>query len=240
MKRIRRPRETKEIVRFWWEIYRELKRNKRLRVGLNLDDAMRARSEFYRAWGDVAKPTFEEWWRAHRTLFIEAPSVEEVPGAAFERKQYHLYLAINLQKPPSKLVPQIAERIRRLQKRQALLREGCKRKSRRQAQFRYNEATEIHLPTFREQYRFFKYVYIPEFYPRTLANYGKAKMDSLGAGRKLWAATMQYYRGKKKPKYLRLYDSLTPTHKQTALRNLRRYVQRLDMLCARVAHGQFP
>ncbi len=237
MKRMRRPRKTKEIVRFWWDIYRELNRNKRLRAELKLDDAMDAHSEFYRAWGDVTKPTFEAWWKEHRELFIEAPSVTEVSGAAFERKPNHLYLAINCAKPYSKLVPQIKDRIKRLQKSQTLLLEGRKRKSKRQAKFRYNEATEIHLPTFREQYRFFKYVYVPERYPRgSYREWGKHQMDSLGAGTKLWRAAAKHYKGKKKPKYLRLSDTPTPT----TLRNLRRYVQRINTLCERVAHGQFP
>lgn len=232
MKRIRRPRQTKEIIRFWWEIYRELVRNRRLVIGLELSAAMRANRERYRAWNDVTAVTFEAWWGTHRQLFIEAPSVEELTMTEFTRKPHHLYLAINLAKPPSKLLPHIAERITRLQTKQALLRDGHKRKSKRQATVRYNEATEIHLPTFREQYRFFKYVYIPELYPSSLDHL----KDSLGAGKKLWNAAATHYKGKKKPKYLQL--SATPT--PTALRNLRRYVQRLDLLCARVAAGQFP
>ena len=186
----------------------------------------------YRSWGDVTTVTFEAWWKAHRELFIEASSVEELTHAEFTRKPNHLYLAINLTKPPSKLIPQITERITRLQTKQALLRDGHKRKSKRVAECRYNEATEIHLPTFREQYRFFKYVYIPELYPASLDQL----KDSLGAGKKLWNAAVKHYKSKKKPKYLRL--SATPT--PTTLRNLRRYVQRLDLLVARVAAGQFP
>lgn len=233
--RIRRPRKTKEIICFWWEIYRELVRNKRLCSERGVTDTMDECRERYRAWGDVTKTTFDAWWKEHRELFIEEPSIQELSGDKIERREKHLYIAVNLTKPCSKLIPQIEERIKRYQEQQGLLRIGHKRKSKRQAQFRYNEGTEIHLPTFREQYRFFKYVYIPELYTG-----GVRKMDSLGAGRKLWKAAAKYYRGKKKPKYLRLSGSLTPTQQQTTLRNLRRYVQRLDLLCVRVAHGQFP
>jgi len=240
MKRIRRPRRTKEIVRFWWEIYRELKCNRRLAAGLELEKAIADSKEKYLPWGDVTVETFEAWWKSHREMFIEQPSVEEIRDAAFERKPHHLYLAINLEKPPSKLIPPIKERIKRLQKAHGLLRENHKRKAKqRQAQFRYNERTEIHLPTFREQYRFFKYVYIPVLYPHgAYHHWGQQKMESSGGGQKLWKAAVRYYRGKKKPKYLRLSGAPTPT--ATALRNLRRYVQRLNTLCERVASGQFP
>lgn len=237
MKRIRRPRKTKEIIRFWWEIYRELVRNKRLVAELELAEAMEAHKERYRAWGDVTQTTFEAWWVKKRDLFIEQPSVKELSGETIERKPDHLYLAINLKKPYSKLIPKITERITRLQKAKALLQEGKKRKSKRQAQVCYNDDAEIHLPTFREQFRFFKYVYVPERYPRgSYREWGKHQMDSLGAGTKLWRAAAKHYKGKKKPKYLRLSDTPTPT----ALRNLRRYVQRINTLCERVAHGQFP
>ena len=239
MTRIRRPRKTKEIIRFWWEIYRELMCNRRLRGGLGVTDVMDQYADRYRVWGDVTKTTFEMWWKEHRELFIEEPSVQELSGDKIERKDKHLYLAINLTKTLSKLIPQIQERIKRYQMQQGLLLGGHKRKSKRQAQFRYNEQTEIHLPTFREQHRFFKNVYIPELYPHGSSQQW-GKLDSLGAGRKLWQAASKYYRGKKKPKYLRLSGALTPTQQQTALRNLRRYVQRLDLLCERVAHGQFP
>ena len=240
MTRIRRPRNTKEIICFWWEIYRELVWNTRLCGGLGVTDAMDLYRDRYRAWGDVTKTTFEAWWNEHRELFIEEPSVQELSGDKIERREKHLYLAINLTKVPSKLIPQIKERIERHQKQQGLLRVGHKRKSKRQAQFRYNEQTEIHLPTFREQYRFFKYVYVPEFYPRSSqAQWGKMDYSSQG-GQKLWKAAEKYYRGKKKPKYLRFSDDLTPTQRQTALRNLRRYVQRINSLCEHVAHGVFP
>lgn len=240
MPRIRRPRKTKEIICFWWEIYRELMWNKRLRVELGVTDAMDAHRERYREWGDVTKTTFEVWWNEHRELFIEEPSVQELSGDKIERREKHLYLAINLMKTQDKLIPQIKDRIERYQQQQGLLRDGHKRKSLRKAQFLYNEKTEIHLPTFREQYRFFKYVYVPEFYPRSShEQWGKMDFSSQG-GQKLWKAAAKYYRGKKKPKYLRFSGDLTPTQRQTALRNLRRYIQRINSLCEHVASGQFP
>jgi hypothetical protein len=237
MQRIRRPRNTREIIRFWWAIYRELQCNRRLVGGLALEKAMADSNEKYRPWGDLTAETFDAWWKSHREMFIEQPSVEDISKAPFDRKPHHLYLSINLQKPPSKLIPPIMERIKRLQKAHGLLRENHKRKARRQAQFRYNEGAEIHLPTFREQYRFFKYVYIPVLYPRgNYQHWGKQEMESTGGGQKLWKAAVRYYRGKKKPQYLRLSGAPTPS----TLRNLRRYIQRINILCERVAHGQFP
>jgi hypothetical protein len=215
--------------------------NKRLCGGLGVIDAMDLHRDRYRRWGDVTKISFETWWKEHRELFIEEPSVQDLSGDKIERREKHLYLAINLTKPAYKLIPQIQDRITRLQQAGGYLQDGHKRKSKRQAQFPYDERTEIHLPTFREQYRFFKYVYIPELYPPgSYRDWRDRPMDSLGAGQKLWEATAKYYRGKKKPKYLRFSSDLTPVQRQTALRNLRRYVHRINSLCEHVAHGQFP
>lgn len=247
MKRIRRPRDTKEIVEFWWEIYRALVMNTRLLGGLipedsaatteapDLNDVFEDKQKtFYAPWGDVTTTTFEAWWKTHRDMFIEEAAIQEVPNETTTRSPTRLYVSINLKKPHSKLIPKLTEWIVERQKKQGLLQSG-KRKSQREALFKYDEETEIHLPTFREQFRFFKYVYIPELYTG-----GMRKMDSLGAGRKLWKASLRHYRGKPKPKYLRLGSNLTPVQKASVVRTLRRYVVRLDDMCRHVVHGQFP
>jgi hypothetical protein len=237
-KRIRRPRDTKEIVAFWWEIYRALVMNSRVLGGVGGEDIKDAfedkRKSFYGPWGDVSNSTFEAWWKIHRNMFIEEAAIQEVPNEKISRSPTRLYVSINLKKPHSKLIPQLREWIVARQTKQGLLQSG-KRKSRRKARFRYNERTEIHLPTFRELHRFFKYVYLPELYPPQ----GKGG-DQEMKGMNLWKAALRHYRGKPRPKYLRLGNNLTPEQKASVLRTLRRYVVRLDDMCRHVAYGQFP
>lgn len=247
MKRIRRPRDTKEIVRFWWEIYRALVTNSRLLGGLitenssattkapDLDDVFKdKRKTFYGPWGDVTNTTFEAWWKLHRDMFIEEAAIQEVPNERIPRSPTRLYVSINLKKPPSKLISQLTDWIAKRQIKQGLL-QSSKRKSKREARFRYNERTEIHLPTFRELRRFFKYVYLPELYP-PLGKGGGQEM----IGMNLWNAARRRYRGKLKPKYLRLGSNVPPRQMTSVLRTLKRYVVRLDDMCRRVASGQFP
>ena len=247
MKRIRRPRDTKEIVTFWWEIYKALVTNPRLlggllpttidptSKGLDLIDTFKVkRQKFYEPWGDVANTTFETWWKLHRHMFIEEAAIQEVPNEKISRSPTHLYVSINLKKPHTKLISQLREWIVKRQTKQELLQIG-KRKSNREAKFRYNEWKEIHLPTFRDQYRFFKYVYLPVLYP--LRGQG-GDLEMIGMN--LWKAALRHYRGKPKPKYLRLGSNLTPVQKASVVRTLRRYVVRLDDMCRHVVHGQFP
>jgi len=247
MKRIRRPRDTKEIVAFWWDIYQALVTNRRLLGGLitensptttkapDLDDVFEdKRKTFYEPWGDVTNMTFEAWWKFHRDMFIEEGAIQEVPNEKISRSPTRLYVSINLKKPHSKLISQLREWIVKRQKKQGLLQSG-KRKSKREARFRYNERTEIHLPTFRELHRFFKYVYLPVLYPT-----GGQGGDQEMIGMNLWKAALRHYSGKPKPKYLRLGSNLTPVQKTSVLRTLRRYVVRLDDMCRHVAYGQFP
>ena len=244
--RIRRPRETKEIIAFWWEIYRALVTNKRLLGGLptantpDLDDVFKVkRKTYYEPWGDVTNTTFDAWWRLHREKCIEEAAIQEIPNEKIERTPTRLYLSINLKKPKSTLLDKLEEWIVERQTRQGLLKVG-KRKPKREALIRYNEAMQIHLPTFREQYRFFKYVYLPELYPTGNLQQVTGEMSNV-AGMNLWKAAQRYYRGKPKPKYLKLGNSnLTRVQKESALRTLRRYVIRLDDMCRHVAHGQFP
>jgi hypothetical protein len=206
---------------------------------LDLRDAFKVkRQTFYEPWGDVINTTFEAWWKLHRDMFIEEASIQEVPNEKISRSTTRLYVSINLKKPPSKLISQLREWIVGRQTKQGLL-QSSKRKSKREARFRYNERTEIHLPTFREQYRFFKYVYLPELYPTgNLQERKGVELEMMGMN--LWKAALRHYRGKPKPKYLRLGSNLTPVQKTSVLRTLRRYVVRLDDMCRHVAHGQFP
>jgi hypothetical protein len=252
MKRVRRPRDTKEIVEFWWEIYQALVTNRRLSGVLisensattttapDLRDVFKdKRKTFYAPWGDVTNASnFEAWWRQHREMFIEEAAIQEVPNEKISRSPTRLYVSINLKKPHTKLTSQLTDWIVKRQAKQGLLQSG-KRKSRREVQFRYSEETEIHLPTFRELRRFFKYVYLPELYPTGNLQKGKGE-DLEMIGMNLWKAALRQYRGKPKPKYLRLGNNLTPVQNASVLRTLRRYVVRLDDMCRHVAHGQFP
>ncbi len=257
MTRVRRPRDTQEIVAFWWEIYRALVKDSRLvgrflpttndpdsktpkaidstTKGPYLDDVFKdKRKTFYEPWGDVTNTTFEAWWKLHREMFIEEAAIQEVPNETITRSPTRLYVSINLNKPHSKLTSQLSEWIVKRQTKQGLLRSG-KRKSRREARFRYNERTEIHLPTFRELHRFFKYVYLPE-----LVSTGGQGGGQEMKGMNLWKATRRNFSGKLKPKYLRLGSNLTPVQKASVLKNLGRYVERLDDMCRHVANGMFP
>ena len=92
MKRIRRPRDTKEIVAFWWEIYRALVMNSRLLGGVGGEDIKDVfkdkRKTFYEPWGDVTNETkFEAWWKLHRDMFIEEAAIQEVP----QRNDYSVF-----------------------------------------------------------------------------------------------------------------------------------------------------
>lgn len=238
MTRTHRPRQTKEIIRFWWTIYRELTCNQRMRRVLGLEVALRHSRSRYQAWGTITAQTeFEEWWKEHRTKFIEEPSIQELSDDTIVRKPKHLYVSINLEKSVSRLLAALKGHIQRGQTKQGLEAIGQKRKFRRQASVRYNERVQIHLPTFREEYRFFKYVYAPLLFGPTDSWIGD-EGDAKGAGIKLWKKTEAYYRGKKKPKFLQGSVNGKPT--PSALRTLRRYVQRLKLLCGRVAFGKFP
>ena len=239
MKRIRRPRDTKEIVAFWWEIYRALVMNSRLLGGVGGEDIKDVfkdkRKTFYEPWGDVTNETkFEAWWKLHRDMFIEKAAIQEVPNEMITRSSTRLYVSINLKKPHSKLTSKLTDWIVERQTKQGLLQDG-KLKSKREVRFRYNERTQIHLPTFRELHRFFMHVYLPELYPP-----GGQGGDQEMIGMNLWKKALQHYRGKQKPKYLRLGNNLTPEQKASVLRTLRRYVVRLDDMCRHVAYGQFP
>jgi len=244
-KRIRRPRDTKEIVAFWWEIYRALVMNNRILGRLMTPDGPDLRDvfdekqkTFYDPWGDVINTTFEAWWKLHRHMFIEEAAIQEVPNEKTARSSTRLYVSINLKKSASKLARKLGKWIVERQRKQGLLDNG-KVKPKREARFRYDEEMQIHLPTFREEYRFFKYVYLPEIYPTGGLPQGKAGLSE-AAGMNLLKAAQRHYRGKPKPKFLKLESGLTPVQKASALRALRRYVLRLDKMCRRVAHGQFP
>jgi hypothetical protein len=122
-----------------------------------------------------------------------------------------------------------------------LLLDGQRQKFRRQAAVRYNEATQIHLPSFREQYRFFKYFYIPRLFgPAVSREWLGAEKDAKYGGIKLWQKAVAYYRGKKKPKFLKFAKPPMGKQRVSALKALRRYIKRLELYCERVASGQFP
>lgn len=242
MKRIRRQHRTREIVRFWFEIYQALKCNAYLRETLRLESALQGSEQKYRLWGNVTGTTeFEQWWKEHRESFIEAPSVQVLTSDKIERKPKHLYLSISLEKAPTKLLAALKGKIQQEQARQGMRLDGQKQKFRRQAAVRYNEATQIHLPSFREEYRFFRYFYIRQLFgPDAKHEWLGDDTDAKYGGIELWKKAADYYQGKKKPKFLKF--SKTPTGKQraSALKALRRYIKRLELYCERVASGQFP
>ena len=246
-KRIRRSRDTQEIVRFWWTIYRELIVNRRLRGGLsekNLDleeTFKRKRKEFYAAWGDVTQTTYVAWWKKHREMFIEEAAIQSVANEVTTRSASRLYVSINLKKSHSALLRTLSSYIVTEQKKRGLAQQDrsvadrSKRIGKREAQFRYNERTEIHLPTFRALYNFFRFVYVEVLY--------KDQADLTGdvmKGQTLLDATKRRYAGKAMPKYLQLNRTATQQQRRSVLRTLRRYVLKLDDLVLRVASGQFP
>lgn len=261
-KRIRRTRDTQEIVRFWWTIYRELVTNRRLLGGLlETYDRMKKGSKrrdldlytvfmnnrekekekgFYAPWGDVTQVTFVAWWKDHRELFIEEPIIQKVPNEGVERAKDRLYVSLNLKKPHYKLLSALRSYILAEQKRLGLCQFDTsavhsKRKAKREVKFRYNEDPEIHLPTFRELYRFFTTVYVPVLYSDQADLTGDVMK-----GKTLLTATRRQFAGKPMPAYLQLSRTATPQQQRSVLKTLRRYVLKLDSLCVRVALGEFP
>lgn len=85
----------KAKVRHWFNFYRLALKSSDPKIQANLAKSR----DFYKAWGDVEKVSYDDWWRKNSSLFHERQLFEVLEGS-FKTGDGFLYLKVPYSSPP--------------------------------------------------------------------------------------------------------------------------------------------
>jgi hypothetical protein len=210
----------KQGFRLWFEFYK-------LALGepALASEAEKTRS-FYEPWGDVGAQTFDRWWVEKRHLFGET-AVRQVNRIGDEPDA--VYLAVPLQQPLIRSMRQVKEIIeaRQLEVAKAVGIEGRRTKAAGVGQFHLTPGVEFRHTTVKDV------LLVYQLY----AAQGKPKVNA-----KFLEKIQEFYRSRPRAKRVPIQFATDPKspNMESALRSIRRYVERAEELMLAAAKGEFP
>lgn len=212
----------KEAFRLWFEYLRIARQSRDAKI----KSALVVSEPYYRPWEMDKAEKFDPWWKIHGHLFEEKFAVRELKAGEAPLDPDALLVEIPLTQSPTILTKKVKAIIQAaFDARERTERKGKKKPT---AYYRLTEGSEPKFDAVREMLSVYRDVHL--------------KNPSL-KGEKLLDAAHQYYLGRKNKRWAKVPMSLmydTDGDKVRAMRNLRRYIQKAELVALNVARGQFP
>ena len=143
----------KSKVRHWFNFYRLALKSSDPHIQANLAKS----HDFYKAWGDVEKVSYDDWWKQKSTLFHEKQLFEVLEGS-FKADKEHLYLKVPFSLPPVSA----AKIFTRIYREELLKHRGIQTKVKKQYKGDYQlTPLEFQAVNFRYYWIFTEKVYFP-------------------------------------------------------------------------------
>ena len=212
----------KEAFRLWFEYLKIA----RLSKDATVKSALVVSEPYYRPWEMDKADKFDPWWKTHSHLFEEKFVVREFKAGEAPLDPDAVLIEVPLTQSPSILTKKVKAIIQAaFEAHERTERKGKKKPT---AYYRLTEGSEPKFDAVREMLSVYRDV-----------NLKNPKLR----GDALMAATHRYYLGRKNKKWAKvpialMYD--TDGDKIRAMRNLRRYIQKAELVVLNVARGQFP
>lgn len=215
----------RELYRLWFEYLRLARKSPRQDVAA----ALKRSAQFYDPWGDVLSENFHTWWKGKGRLFEQRHTVRLI-GAGEQPSDLHaLVVEISLNQSTTKLTRAVKALI---EQKWTERQKQSKRKNKTVVSSDYSitEGSEPKRYAVREMLTVYRDIYL--------------KNPTLG-GSELLEAVHKYYKGRKQKRWAKIPSALIADfadqgRKHTAMRNLRRYIQKAEKVMLNVANGQFP
>jgi hypothetical protein len=143
----------KAKVRHWFNFYRLALKSSNPLVQANLTKSQ----DFYLAWGDVEKISYDDWWKSHSKLFHTRELFEVLEGS-FKTNSDSLYLKVPFSSPPVSA----AKIFTRIYREELLKYRGIHTKIKKQYKGNYQlTPLEFQATNFRYYWTFAEKVYVP-------------------------------------------------------------------------------
>lgn len=191
--------------------------------------ALKSTTDYYAPWEVTLDTRFDPWWKTHQHLFSEEHTVRALSHGEVPSDPDALVIMVPFTQSPTVLTRQVKAII------QAAVTEreksaAKKRKAKKSPSARYHptEGAEPKLVAVREMLTIYRDVYLKNPKLRGEALLGAAHAFYLGRKNKRWA---------KIPSALQINNVSGNT---TAMRNLRRWIQKAEAVVLNVARGEFP
>jgi hypothetical protein len=210
----------KQGFRLWFEFYKLALEDPDLASEVEKSRA------FYEPWGDARAQAFDRWWAEKRHLFGET-AVRQVNRIGDEPDS--VYLAVPLQQPLIRSMRQVKKIVeaRQLEVAKAVGIEGRRTKAAGVGQFHLTPGVEFRHTTVKDV------LLIYQLY----AAQGKPKINA-----KFLEKIQEFYRSRPRAKRVPIQFTTDPNspNMESALRSIRRYVERAEELMLAAARGDFP
>lgn len=215
--------EKREAFRLWFE-YLKLAI---LSQSLVVKDALKGSRAFYEPWGDISHTKFDDWWKSHGHLFEERYIVRTLASGELPLDPEALIIEVPLTMSPTDLLDRVKVIIQKAS--EAKERANRKAKKTPSASYRLSIGAEPKLDAVREMLSVYRDVHL--IHPKL-------------RGEALLEATHRYYLGRKSKNWKKIPMALDVSprleDKVRAMRNLRRYIQKAEIIMLNVAKGEFP
>ena len=222
----------REGVRLWFEFLKRAHANQHVRVN----------EAFYKPWGDYPNLKFNPWWQLHADALFPRNKVELVQRYLSDSE--HVKVSVPLWLTPTDAANQLREVL-------MLHYKEIGHVPRAHRSFALTEGVEVRISAFRA------YLHTYDCHQQLLAEMGGEgavlAKELLAEVRIFYSArTLKWRNTKRKVEALPMalagdfmYDSetktvTTPKHDETAIRNIRRYLQIAHRLVENAAKGDFP
>lgn len=215
----------RETYRLWFEYLKVA----RASTVPEVVTALKSTNDFYAPWEVTPHARFDAWWKTHKHLFAEEHTVRALAYGEAPSDPDALVVMVPLTQSPTVLTRQVKAIIQAAvadrEKQRAKKRKAKKSPS---ARYRPTDGAEPKLVAVREMLTVYRDVYL--------------KNPNL-RGEALLNAAHSFYGGRKSKKWAKVPMALQVNNvsgNTTAMRNLRRYIQKAEAVVLNVAKGEFP
>lgn len=213
----------KEFYRIWFEFYKIALKS----TNKDILKSLKQSDDFYSAWDDVERTTFNNWWESHKHLF------EEQSVSILENQSKRNYSnSLILEVPINQSTTVLLKKIRQLIDEQQKIRNRQKKKYRViTTPFEMTDRSEPKLTILKDVLNVYRDVYLN---------------DPTLKGKSLLRKTYAYYQGRKRkdhkkiPNSINDFGSTNENEIKRVTRNLRRWIQWGNQIVLNVARGEFP
>ena len=212
----------KDAYRLWFEYLKVARASTKKEVVA----ALNVSAPFYAPWEMEKAGKFDPWWKDHRHLFEEELSVRELVDGESPKDPNSLIIEVPLNRSPTILTKKVKEIIQVAYERQE--RKSRKGKIKPTAYYHLSEGAEPKFDAVREMLSVYRDVYLKN--PRL-------------RGSDLLDAVHRYYLGRKNKRWAKIpmqFQHAGSDDAIRAMRNLRRYIQKAEVVVLNVARWQFP
>lgn len=191
--------------------------------------ALKSTTGFYAPWEVTSDTRFDPWWKTHQHLFAEEHTVRALAHGEVPSDPDALVVMVPLTQSPTILTRQVKAIIQAaVAEREKSAAKKRKAKKSPSARYRPTDGAEPKLAAVREMLTVYRDVHL--------------KNPKL-RGEALLNAAHAFYLGRKTKKGAKVPMALQVNNvsgQTTAMRNLRRYIQKAEAVVLNVARGEFP